>query len=65
MRLREMIKDEALDQFFRDELIEQLVDFESTMDKDSIRDTTLVEAFKQVIAYNSVAGTYEEGKYDK
>jgi len=55
----------AFEQFFRDELIEQLVDFESTMDKDSIRDTTLVEAFKQVIAYNSVPGTYEEGKYDK
>ena len=64
MITRSDLNEHAFEQFFRNELIEQLVDFESTMDDDSIRDTTLVEAFKRVIAYNSVPGTYEDGKYD-
>ena len=64
MITRSDLNEHAFEQFFRNELIEQLVDFESTMDDDSIRDTKLVEAFKRVIAYNSVPGTYEDGKYD-
>jgi len=55
---------DALNDIIRLELLEQLADLEDTMDDDSIRDTTLVEAFKRVIAYNSVPGTYEDGKYD-
>jgi len=61
---RSDFNEDAFDALILDELIEQLEDFKSTMDDDSIRDTKLVEAFKRVIAYNSVPGTYEDGKYD-
>ena len=61
---RSDLNEDAFDQLFRTELIEQLKDFETTMDEDSIRDSKLVEAFKRVIAYNSVPGTYEDEKYD-
>lgn len=56
---------DAFDLMIRNALIEQLEDFVDTMNDDSIRDTTLVDAFKRVIAYNSVPGTYEDGKYDE
>ena len=64
MITRNDFNEHAFEELIRSALIEQLVDFESTMDHDSIRDTTLFEAFKRVIAYNSVPGTYEDGKYD-
>jgi hypothetical protein len=65
MITREDFNEDAFDLMIRNALIEQLADFEDTMNDDSIRDTTLVEAFKRVIAYNSVPGTYEDGKYDE
>ena len=64
MITRSDLNEHAFEQLIRNELIEQLADLEDTMDDDSIRDTTLVEAFKRVIAYNSVPGEYEDGKYD-
>jgi len=65
MITREDFNEDAFDQLIRNALIEQLEDFVDTMNDDSIRDTTLVKAFKRVIAYNSVPGTYEDGKYDE
>jgi hypothetical protein len=62
---RDDFKEEVFDELIRTALIDQLEDFESTMDEDSIRDTTLVEAFRRVIAYNSVPGTYMGGNYDQ
>jgi hypothetical protein len=64
MITRSDLNEHAFEQLIRNELIEQLADVEDTMNDDSIRDTKLVEAFKRVIAYNSVPGTYEDGKYD-
>jgi len=64
MITRSDFNEDAFDALFRDALIEQLEDFQSTMDEDSIRDSKLVEALRRVIAYNSVPGTYEDGKYD-
>lgn len=61
---RSDFNEQQFDKMFRNELIDQLADLEESMNEDSIRDTTLVEAFKRVIAYNSVYGTYEDGKYD-
>ena len=61
---RSDLNEHAFEQLIRNELIEQLADLEFSMNDDSIRDTKLVEAFKRVIAYNSVPGTYEDGKYD-
>ena len=61
---RSDFNERAFDALFRDALIEQLEDFKSTMDEDSIADSKLVEALRRVIAYNSVPGTYEDGKYD-
>lgn len=65
MITRSDLNEHAFEQLIRNELIEQLADVEDTMNDDSIRDTTLVDAFKRVIAYNSVPGTYEDGKYDE
>ena len=64
MITRSDLNEHAFEQLIRNELIEQLADVESAMNDDSIRDTKLVEAFKRVIAYNSVPGEYEDGKYD-
>ena len=64
MITRSDLNEHAFEQLIRNELIEQLADVEDTMNDDSIRDTKLVEAFKRVIAYNSVPGTYEDGQYD-
>lgn len=64
MITRSDLNEHAFEQLIRNELIEQLSDVEDTMNDDSIRDTKLVEAFKRVIAYNSVPGEYEDGKYD-
>lgn len=64
MMTRSDFDERAFDRMFRAELIEQLADFEDTMNEDSILDTTLVEAFKRVIAYNSVPGEYEDANYD-
>jgi len=64
MITRSDFNENAFDLLIRNALIEQLEDFVDTMNVDSIRDTTLVEAFKRVIAYNSVPGTYEDGQYD-
>ena len=64
MITRSDLNEHAFEQLIRTSLIEQLVDFEFSADDDSIRDAKLIEAFKRVIAYNSVPGTYEDGKYD-
>jgi hypothetical protein len=64
MITRSDLNEHAFEQLIRNELIEQLADLEFSINDDSIRDTKLVEAFKRVIAYNSVPGTYEDGKYD-
>ena len=64
MITRSDLNEHAFEQLIRNELIEQLADVEETMNDDSIRDAKLVEAFKRVIAYNSVPGSYEDGKYD-
>jgi len=64
MITRSDFNEDAFDALFRNALIEQLEDFESTMDEDSIADSKIVEALRRVIAYNSVPGTYEDGKYD-
>jgi len=60
MRLREMIKGEALDQFVIEHLKEDLDINEDTR----YPDTNLVNALHRVIAYYSVPGEYEDGKYD-
>jgi hypothetical protein len=65
MIVRNDFKEEVFDELIRTELIVQLEDFIDTMDEDSIRDSKLVEAFKRVIAYNSVPGTYMGGNYDQ
>jgi len=64
MITRSDLNESAFEQLIRHELLEQLADLEFSSDEDSIRDTKLIEAFKHVIAYNSVPGTYEDGKYD-
>jgi len=64
MITRSDFNEDAFDALFRNALIEQLEDFESDMDEDSIADSKIVEALRRVIAYNSVPGTYEDGKYD-
>lgn len=64
MITRSDFNEDAFEHLFRTALIEQLEDFMDTMDEDSIRDSKLVEAFKRVIAYNSVPGEFEEGNYD-
>ena len=64
MITRNDLNEHAFEQLIRTELVEQLADLEFSINDDSIRDTKLVEAFKRVIAYNSVPGTYEDGKYD-
>ena len=64
MITRSDFNEDAFDALFRHALIEQLEDFQSTMDEDSIADSKIVEALRRVIAYNSVPGTYEDGKYD-
>jgi len=61
---RSDLNEDAFEQLIRNELIDQLTGLEFSSDEDSIRDTKLIEAFKHVIAYNSVPGTYEDGKYD-
>lgn len=65
MITRSDLNESAFELLIRNELLEQLSDLEFSMNDDSIRDTQLVEAFKRVIAYNSVPGEYEDGKYDE
>ena len=64
MITRSDLNESAFEQLIRHELLEQLANLEFSSDDDSIRDAKLIEAFKRVIAYNSVPGTYEDGKYD-
>jgi len=61
---RNDFNEDSFEQLIRTELMDQLADLEFSLNDDSIRDAKLVEAFKHVIAYNSVPGTYEDGKYD-
>ena len=51
---RSDLNEDAFEQLIRNELIDQLTNLEFSSDEDSIRDTKLIEAFKHVIAYNSV-----------
>ena len=61
MITRSDLNEHALEQLVRNELIEQLVDLEYSMEES---DSELVLAFKRVIAYNSVPGEFENGAYD-
>jgi len=61
---RSDFNEDAFDAMFRNELIDQLANFEFSSNDDSIRDAKLIEAFKRVIAYNSVPGSYQDGQYD-
>lgn len=61
MITRSDLNEHAFEQLIRNELIEQMVDLELSA---SAEDWKLREAFKYVIAYNSVPGEFEEGKYD-
>lgn len=62
MIVRNDFNSESFDQLVRNELIEQMVSLE--IDGVS-EDATLLEAFRHVIAFNSVPGTYMEGAYDR
>jgi len=61
---RSDFNEDAFDALIRNELIDQLANLEFSSNDDSIRDAKLIEAFKRVIAYNSVPGEYMEGAYD-
>ena len=61
MITRNDFNEHAFDKMIRNELIEQLVDVEMDADASNWK---LREAFKRVIAYNSVPGEFEGGKYD-
>jgi hypothetical protein len=56
---RDSFTDSTLDELVLDILESQLEDVIELSN-----DQKLIEAFKYVIAYNSVPGTYEDGKYD-
>ena len=64
MITRHDLNEESFEKFIRQSLIEQLVDLETTINDDSIRDDKLVEAFNRVIAYNSIPGTWKNGEFD-
>ena len=61
MITRSDLNEEKFEQMIRHELLEQLAVLEYS---DTQEDTVLIEALKRVIAYNSVPGTYENGRYD-
>lgn len=56
---RDSFTNSTLDELVLDILESQLEDVIELSN-----DQKLIEAFKYVIAYNSVPGTYEDGKYD-
>jgi len=56
---RESFTGSTLDELVLDILESQLEDVIELSN-----DQKLIDAFKYVIAYNSVPGTYEDGKYD-
>lgn len=56
---RESFTGSTLDELVLDILESQLEDVIELNN-----DQKLIDAFKYVIAYNSVPGTYEDGKYD-
>ena len=60
MITRSDLNEEAFELLIRNELIEQLVELES----DDTSPPQLVEAFRYVVAYNSVPGDFMAGKYD-
>ena len=64
MITRSDFNEDAFDALIRNELIDQLANLEFSSNDDSIRDAKLIEAFKRVIAYNSVPGSYQDGQYD-
>ena len=64
MITRSDFNEQQFDNMFRNELIDQLTTLEFTADEPSVSEIVLIQAFKKVIAYNSVPGTYEDGKYD-
>lgn len=61
---RSDFNEQQFDNMFRNELIDQLTTLEFTADEPTVSEIVLITAFKKVIAYNSVPGTYEDGKYD-
>lgn len=62
MITRNDFNEHAFDELIRSELIDQLETLEVDADATNWQ---LREAFKRVIAYNSVPGTYEGGIYDQ
>ena len=57
--IRDIIKEELIDEFMREELVDSLKFAEEN------RDLALAGALHTVIAYYSVPGTYREGSYDE
>jgi hypothetical protein len=55
MKLREALTDEAVDQLIVEECLNSLEDVDNPL---------LINALHTVIAYHSVPGSYEDGKYD-
>lgn len=51
---------ESFDLLIRNDLIESL----SFLEQDEPERKEMIEAFKKVIAYYSVPGTYEDGEHD-
>ena len=60
MITRSDLNEAAFEKMFRHELIEQMVELEM----DDATPPQLVEAFRYVIAYNSVPGDFMAGEYD-
>ena len=62
MITRSDFNEHAFEELIRTTLYEQLQDL--LMDTDLDADHPLVTAYKYVIAYNSVPGEFEDGRYD-
>ena len=61
MIVRSDLNEKAFDQLILSELEDQL----QLLEREACADNwKLREAFRYVIAYNTVPGSYEEGKYD-
>lgn len=66
MMTRDDLNDDTFERLLREELVQQLKDIVKFHDPslESSRVEKQIDAFKMVIAYNSVPGTYEDGNYD-
>jgi len=62
MLTRDDFNEHAYDKLIRDELIDQLETLLLQTDLDT--EHPLITAYNYIIAYNSVPGEWEDGKYD-